>query len=78
MVTQKPISLKIDTYTLALLDKEVALGWRKRNSHINEAIRFYLDYKDACRRIRAYADRQDKIDEYTKFKTEWFPMMEGI
>lgn len=78
MVTQKAISLKIDTYNLQELDKEVALGWRKRNNHINEAIRFYLDYKDTCRRIRSYGDRQSKVDEYTRFKTKWFPMMEEI
>lgn len=54
MVTQKPISLKIDTELLQQLDAEVALGWTKRNKHINEAIRLYLDYMDTRRRVRLY------------------------
>lgn len=49
MITQKPISLKIDCELLEQLDQEVELGWRKRNGVINEAIRFYLEYKDAYR-----------------------------
>lgn len=75
MVTQKLISLKIDTHTLEELDKEVALGWRKRNTHINEAIKFYLEYLSVRRRIYDSYEQQDKIDEYTKFKNKWFPMM---
>lgn len=54
MVTQKPISLKIDYDLLKDLDQEVALGWRKRNNHINEAIRYYLELKDAIRRVNMF------------------------
>lgn len=78
MVTQKAISFKIDFWNLENLDKEVSLGWRKRNSHINEAIRFYLEYKDTVRRIRAYGDAKDKMDEFTRFKKKWFPILEGL
>lgn len=52
MITQKPISLKIDLNLLEELDKEAALGWKKRNALINEAIRMYLDAKDAYRHDR--------------------------
>lgn len=75
MVTQKPISLKIDTCTLEELDKEVALGWRKRNTHINEAIKFYLEYLTTRRSIYDSYEQQDKIDLYNKFKKKWFPMI---
>lgn len=72
MVTQKAISLKIDCSLLEDLDKEVALGWRKRNSHINEAIRFYLDYKDTYRRYRSYS-----VEERSRLRDDllnkWFP-----
>lgn len=49
MITQKPISLKIDSELLKELDQEVSLGWKKRNAIINDAIRFYLEYKDVYR-----------------------------
>lgn len=78
MVRQKALSLKLDFETLEQLEREVSCGWMKRNRHINEALRFYLDYKDTTRRIRAYPDRQDKIDEYSRFKAKWFPCMDGI
>lgn len=49
MITQRPISLKIGYSLLDELDKEVALGWLKRNTLINEAIRLYLDFADLRR-----------------------------
>ena len=49
MITQKPISLKIDCELLEQLDQEVELTWKKRNAVINDAIAFYLEYKDAYR-----------------------------
>ena len=49
MITQKPISLKIDLDLLEQLDQEVELGLKKRNTVINDAIRLYLEYKDAYR-----------------------------
>lgn len=78
MVTQKAISLKIDFGTLDRLDKEVALGWRKRNNHINKAIDFYLDYKDALRRIKAYGSIEDKAAEYARFTKKYFPDMVNL
>lgn len=72
MVTQKPISVKIDYQLLESLDKEVELGWRKRNGHINEAIRFYLDYKDNYRRYKSYgADERSRLRD--DFMNKWFP-----
>lgn len=49
MITQKPISLKIDCELLEQLDHEVELEPKKRNAVINDAIRLYLEYKDAYR-----------------------------
>lgn len=63
MITQKPISLKIDTTILEYLDKEVALGWKKRNALINEAIRTYLILIDGRRRIRMYGKVEDQVRE---------------
>lgn len=72
MITQKPIAVKIDLGLLDDLDKEVSLGWRKRNGHINEAIRFYLDYKDTYRRYRSYS-----VEERSRLRDDlldkWFP-----
>ena len=49
MITQNSISLKIGYSLLDELDKEVSLGWLKRNTLINEAIRLYLDFTDLRR-----------------------------
>jgi hypothetical protein len=73
MVNQKPISLKIDYSLLEDLDKEVMCGYQKRNGHINEAIRFYLDYKYARRRIKMYGSIEDKKSELQYFVKKWFP-----
>ena len=59
MVTQKPISLKIDTELLQELDEEVRLGWRKRNCLINQAIALYLEVKDLNRRL---SDKQISVE----------------
>lgn len=67
MVTQKPISLKIDTELLEQLDAEVALGWRKRNWHINQAIALYLEVQDLNRRLKCYQDAALKDNEIERF-----------
>lgn len=71
MVTQKPISVKIDYQLLDELDKEVELGHRKRNAHINEAIRCYLDMRDTARRYRAYITQKDRDKVLNEFKSRW-------
>lgn len=73
MITQKPISLKIDTKLLEYLDKEVSLGYTNRNSLINAAIGFYLCYMDTRRRMRMKKNRnyqKKTLEEYTR---DWFP-----
>lgn len=67
MVTQKPISAKIDTSLLAELDKEVALGWRKRNWHINQAIALWLEVQDLNRKIKCLGDQSSKDHELEMF-----------
>lgn len=73
MINQKPISLKIDCSLLEDLDAEVATGWRKRNSHINEAIRFYLEYLDTRRRMKSYGSADARQQELKVFVRKWFP-----
>lgn len=73
MVTQKPISLKIDTELLQELDKEARLGWRKRNCIINQAIALYLDVQDLNRRLNCYQDASLKHDEVEKFLRKRIP-----
>lgn len=67
MITQKPISLKIDTWLLQELDKEVQIGWRKRNWHINQAIALYLEVQDLNRSLRYYQDPTIKHDAVERF-----------
>lgn len=70
MITQKPISLKIDTELLQELDAEVALGWRKRNCIINQAIRLYLSLQDCRRTFKCVHDagtKADVVESWLKF-----------
>lgn len=73
MVTQKPISLKIDTELLHELDEETRLGWRKRNWHINQAIALYLEVQDLNRRLKCYQSASLKHDEVERFLRKRIP-----
>lgn len=73
MVTQKPISLKIDTKLLQELDAEVALGWRKRNAIINKAIRLYLSLQDCRRMVSCIGNPDMKVDEVCRWLQKNFP-----
>lgn len=73
MVTQKPISLKIDTELLQELDEEVRLGWRKRNCIINQAIRLYLSLQDCRRIVKCIGDPDAKVDEVEAWLKKNFP-----
>lgn len=73
MITQKPISLKIDTELLKNLDAEVSLGYKKRNNHINAAIRLYLCYMDTRRRMRMIKKQYHQEKMLEEFTREWFP-----
>ena len=78
MITQKPISLKIDASILEDLDKEVALGWRKRNNLINQAIAMFLHVMDARRRIRCAGSVQDKLKQLEDLETFVVPEAQSI
>lgn len=78
MITQKPISLKIDTSLLEELDREVSLGWKKRNALINEAVRTYLVLADSRRRIRAYGNIDDQVRELERLVEKLLPGMAYI
>ena len=73
MITQKLISLKIDKKLLDGLDEEANLGYNKRNRLINEAIRFYLRYKDTHRRMRMINKRYHQEKMLEEIAREWFP-----
>lgn len=73
MVTQKPISLKIDINLLEELDTEVSLGWRKRNAIINDAIRYYLKLKDARRLYKAVILDKNQEEVLNDFLRSQFP-----
>lgn len=73
MVTQKAISLKIDTKLLQDLDKEASTGWMKRNTHINEAIALYLELKDVRRRVKCFGNEEDKKREANQWLRKRFP-----
>lgn len=75
MITQKLISYKIDTSLLEELDREVSLGWMKRNALINEAVRTYLVLADSRRRIRAYDNIDDQVRELEQLIKKLLPGM---
>lgn len=70
MVTQKAISLKIDTGLLEELDAECVTSLRKRNWHINRAIHVYLDLLDSR---RLYKCTDDKDGVFKRFIREFYP-----
>lgn len=72
MITQTPISLKIDCYLLKEIDIEVSLGYQKRNRIINEAIRMYLDAKDTKRMWELATSIDEKASLYEQFNRRWF------
>ena len=76
MVNQKAISAKIDRDLLDELEKECSLGWMKRNRHINEAIRFYLYYKDSLRRMKLNKSQYHQRKMVEEFINKWFHMVD--
>lgn len=78
MITQKLISYKIDTKLLEDLDKEVSLGWKRRNTLINEAVFMYLRVIDARRRIRNCGSVQDKLRELAALEAVVVPEAPSI
>lgn len=73
MITQKSISLKIDTELLQELDAEVELGWRKRNNVINQAIKLYLSLQDCRRTVMCIGNADAKVDEVHTWLKKNFP-----
>lgn len=63
MVTQKPISLKINCSVLERLDKEAEGTWKSRNKLINEAIDMYLDLLDAKRYQKLEESQGRKVSQ---------------
>lgn len=59
MITQTPISLKIDSSLLEKLNEEANTTWKSRNKLINEAVEMYLELKDA-QRYQRYQDKTER------------------
>lgn len=74
MVTQIPISVRMDISTLEELDLEAALGKTKRNRLINEAVRMYMDYMDTVRAVNVEDDYSEKIYLVDSFTGRYFKM----
>lgn len=74
MVTQIPISVRMDISTLEELDLEAALGKTKRNRLINEAVRMYMDYMDTVRAVNVEDDYSEKIYLIDSFTGRYFKM----
>ena len=72
MVTQKPISAKINTCLLEKLDLECAVSAQKRNKTIHCALNIYLDFVDVCRRMKILPGI-DKEKEMVLFFDRWAP-----
>ena len=78
MITQKPISLKIDAKILEDLDKEVARGWSSRNNLINQAIAMYVRVMDARRLMREASSIQDKLKHIADLESFVIPEAQAI
>lgn len=74
MVTQIPISVRMDMSTLEELDLEASLGKTKRNRLINEAVRMYMDYMDTVRAVNVEDDYSEKIYLIDSFTGRYFKM----
>lgn len=59
MITQTPISLKIDSALLEKLNAESQDTWKSRNKLINEAVEVYLELLKA-QRYQRYENTTDK------------------
>lgn len=59
MITQTPISLKIDSAVLERLNEEAKDSWKSRNKLINEAVEMYLELMDV-QRYQRLQDTQDR------------------
>lgn len=70
MITQKAISLKINTELLEELDAECANSIFKRNWHINRAIQVYLALLDSRRH---YQCTDDKDGVFKLFLKQYYP-----
>lgn len=75
MPNQKSILVKLDHHNFVELEAECKLGWMKRNRHINEAVRLYIDYKDTQRMIRVLGTPEEKRECLHEFRKKWFPMV---
>lgn len=62
MITQKPISMKIDAALLEELDLECYVSGQPRNRVINAAVRLYCDMTDKRRRIALIEDSFERHD----------------
>lgn len=73
MVQQKAISVKLNYDILDILDEEARLGYRKRNTLINDAVRAYIALQDCQRRVRSVEDVKSKKEFAEMWLRRYFP-----
>lgn len=64
MITQKPISARLDYNVMDALDKEVHISGHKRNRILHDALVMYIHWVDMCRRISMGSAPNLEINDY--------------
>ena len=72
MITQTPISVRLNTCTLYKLDAEASNGWLKRNAIINRAVEEYIELQELKRICSTdQITRTEKRRQLTAFLWRW-------
>ncbi len=64
MITQKPISVRIDYGVLEAIEKEQEISCHNRNRIIHDALIMYLQWRDMCRRINCGSSPNIEMNIY--------------
>lgn len=72
MVTQKPISARIDKKLLQELELEASLGNMTKNKILNRALAMYLDFLDTQRVCSMLSDLDERYAEREMFLARCF------
>ena len=72
MITQKPISLKINESIYFQLEMEVSVSGTPRNRLINAAIAHYIKYLDTKRKVAVWRGTDEAIRVADDYLTEIF------
>ena len=73
MMSQVPISVRMDSAVKWRVDQEVMLGEYNRNRIINRGADMYVDLLDARRQYRAHPNQDVRMKILKGFLLRWFP-----